>query len=466
MPTSRNVLFLVDHKHRDLPALCLIAHHLTRQGVRPQLVALGMEEQVVREFDPGFIVIPKPNYNFQRLITYKSEGRKIVVIESEGNHQDIKLTMRVIVAPDVYYFWNEDVHSKYKDALRRRGAKTEVLGFYRGDLLHSNYSNVFPRREELLSKYGLSPERFTVTIATSTQDSHFSDDRLKKKERRRNRSFSETADYSLIVQNMRDLRSVTESVIKEISQNFEDVNIIVKPHPNESVVYWDAFIGSLGKNNVALMVGEPINHLLRMSDLHIAHNVCTTTVEALLANVTTVEIQTSRSRELYAPQHLGMPDLIVSEGFEINKILKLILQGEDVRSNGNTGRSDRVQRYIRQYLHDFDGRRCETYAERIHAEIERAELQASGALSQVLLNLRYMPLFAALKLRHWILAPIKQKDAAVIAEVNNPSSDNLRPVYVINGKPIDAEYGLYDNRMQPGDSQAWLSAFAECDKPI
>ena len=292
MPTSRNVLFLVDHKHRDLPALCLIAHHLTRQGVRPQLVALGMEEQVVREFDPGFIVIPKPNYNFGRLITYKLEGRKIVVIESEGNHQDIKLTMRVIVAPDIYYFWNEEVHSKYKEALRRRGAKTEVLGFYRGDLLHSNYSNVFPRRQELLSKYGLSPE--AVTIATSTQNSHFSDDRLKKKERRRNRSFSETADYSLIVQNMRDLRSVTEAVIKEISQNFEDVNIIIKPHPNESVVYWDAFIGSLEKNNVALMAGEPINHLLRIQT-HIA--ITCKTVEALLAGVT-VEIQTSRSREL------------------------------------------------------------------------------------------------------------------------------------------------------------------------
>ena len=53
------ILFLVDHKHRDLPALSLIAYYLKKMGCLPKLVALT-EELIIETFDPGFIVIPKP----------------------------------------------------------------------------------------------------------------------------------------------------------------------------------------------------------------------------------------------------------------------------------------------------------------------------------------------------------------------------------------------------------------------
>ena len=45
------------------------------------------------------------------------------------------------------------------------------------------------------------------------------------------------------------------------------------------VVYWNELISELDAKNIKLLVGEPINHLLRISDLHITHNVCTTTIE-------------------------------------------------------------------------------------------------------------------------------------------------------------------------------------------
>ena len=54
---KKKILFLVDHKHRDLPSLSLVAFHLNNLGCEARLVALGNELKLVKEFDPGFIVI-------------------------------------------------------------------------------------------------------------------------------------------------------------------------------------------------------------------------------------------------------------------------------------------------------------------------------------------------------------------------------------------------------------------------
>ena len=62
------ILFLVDHKHRDLPSLALISHYLRTRGRETRLFALWQEEEQIRSFDLGFIVLPKPVYDNARLI--------------------------------------------------------------------------------------------------------------------------------------------------------------------------------------------------------------------------------------------------------------------------------------------------------------------------------------------------------------------------------------------------------------
>ena len=289
------ILFLVDHKHRDLPALTLIGCHLERRGFDVRHVALGDELPVIASFDPQCVVLPKPVYDLERLLRWRLEGRTLMVIETEGNPQDVTFELKIRVPPDVYFFWNRGMADRYRPQLDGH-SDTQVLGFMRSDFPHLRLDGAFPSRAELLARYGLDARRHTLTIATSAQDSHFSAERVRQKQRRRTRGFSKTADYLEIVANMRELRDRTVDFLRRITERFPDLNVAVKPHPHENAVFWSDVIQKMDRRNIVLVVGEPINHLLRVSDLRAAFNVCTTTVEALLAGVPSIRLFDNRMR--------------------------------------------------------------------------------------------------------------------------------------------------------------------------
>ena len=359
MSKKIDILFLVDHKHRDLPALSLIAFFLKNLGVTSKLVALTEEEPVIAEGDPDYVVFPKHSYNQASLIKWKKEGRKLIIIETEGNHQDRNLTMNIPVVPDLYCFWNDIMMEKYQEELVNKGCQVAVLGFLRGDLLTKKYQNIFPSRSCLLKKYGLDESLKTITIATSTQDSHFSEERLRGKKKKRFKAFKETADYIQIVQNMRELRDKTEDLIDLLMSLPNKFNIAIKPHPNENTVYWDQFINKYDSKNISLVVGEPINHLLKISDLHLSHNVCTTTIEALIAKIPTAEIHTDKSFSLYSSEHLQLADYKIRNVEEIISIVEKVFQDTST-DLGITGVATRakVENYATKYLHKIDGLRC------------------------------------------------------------------------------------------------------------
>ena len=66
------------------------------------------------EINPDVIIIPKPSYSYVNQMQWKLEGRKIIVIESEGNNQDKFFEYNIVVFPDLYIFWNDEVKSIYE----------------------------------------------------------------------------------------------------------------------------------------------------------------------------------------------------------------------------------------------------------------------------------------------------------------------------------------------------------------
>ena len=294
-----------------------------------------------------------------RLIKWKSEGRKVIIIDTEGNHQDKSIKMSIPVAPDLYCFWNNEMLSEYRSELEQRGSKVVTLGFLRGDLLTKRFLEVFPSKQNLLQKYGLDPNLKTITIATSTQDSHFSDERIKNKTRKRKKSYPVSASYSDIITNMKTLRKKTEDLIKTINSYSPNINIAIKPHPNETVVYWHKFISENCKSNTALVVGEPINHLFKISDLHIAQNVCTTTTESLISGIPTAEIHTAESEKLYGKEHLYLMDYIIQNKNDIKKVIDIEIFQKNVNSHKN---NTALKKYVEKFFFSTDGYRCSEYA--------------------------------------------------------------------------------------------------------
>lgn len=460
---KRKILFLVDHKHRDLPSLVLIGSHLERFGFEPLYIGAGNELEVIAREDPEFIVMPKPVYDAERLLRWRFEGRRLIVIETEGNAQDMRFVMRILVTPDLYLFWNADMAERHRDQLKGRGVERRVLGFPRSDFLHSRFDRVFPSRHELLARYGLDPAHKTVTIATSSQDAHFSDERIRQKTKRRARALATKQDYSEIVANMRELRDTTVDVVERLRRRFPDVNVALKPHPHENAVFWADFVESLNDRQVALIVGEPINHLLRVSDFHVAYNVCTTTVEALMAGLPAAELHTRRSGILYSDRHLALPTYVIRSYEDLEIALTAELSDAPAATNLTPANVEKLQAYIADFFTIFDGRRCEAYADALAEWAAGLPPPARGAALAVK-RPRQAALYALLRARRAVkalLSPAYRRTRRNDVEVNAPTTTGDRPVREIKSVVVDAEFGLYDNRMRPGDERLWIDRFRD-----
>jgi hypothetical protein len=53
----------------------------------------------------------------------------------------------------------------------------------------------------------------------------------------------------------------------------------------------------------------------------------------------------------------------------------------------------------------------------------------------------------------------RSRQRELIAKVNAPRPDEDRSVRRINGVVVDEEFGLFDNRMKPGDEQVWIDRY-------
>lgn len=432
---NNRVLFLVDHKHRDLPSLSLIAYHLKKFGVVSKFTALWQYQAMIKDFDPGFLILPKPTYFPDVLIPLKREGRKLIVINTEGNNQDINHKYDIKIPPDLMFFWNEPEYEKYLGSL---GEYTNLIvaGFMRGDfILPDNMNNYFPKREELLKQYGLPVKNKTITIATSTQIVH-----IKGKKELKQRVAFGGERYWREADNMAKILDLTQDIIRFTVKNYSDINIILKPHPNENVVFWKDFFNTLESPNVRLSLGEPINHLLKVSDFHVAHNVCTTTVEAQMAGVNSVEIQTINSHLLYDKEHL---DVAQNKVFEINEFDELLRHYLLSDTELNKGSNPRLDNYIKKYFHRFDGKRCYEYAVHINDFVRKQKKKKHFyGYAYESNNSLWMYIKAELKY------PIKKIKAA-FSKMNDSNSLDSK---------ID-NLGRFDNRIKAGDEKFWMEKF-------
>jgi len=351
---------------------------------------------------------------------------------------------------------------RYRAQLEREGTAMRVLGFPRTDFLHERLHGVFPSRAQLLSKYGLDAGHRTLTIATCSPDSHFSEERVEAKRRRRSRSFAKSADYMDHVNNQRELRDKTVVFVRQLVESYPRLNIALKPHPNENTVFWHDFLESLDCPRVALVVGEPVNHLLRVSDLHLSHNVCTTTVEALLAGVPVAEIHTGRSASMYGARHLSIPTYQIMDFADLARAIDAEVIGEPAHLHLEPSSRAKLDSYVSDFFSTFDGRRCEAYADTI-AEWARTVETLPRESGYLLARPKQSLLFAAVRLRAitraLFAAARHRRQREIIAKVNAPDLEGVRSVRQIKGVLVDEEFGLYDNRMRPRDEKVWVERF-------
>jgi surface carbohydrate biosynthesis protein len=440
------VLFSVDHKHRDLAGLSLIGYYLKYLGYSVKYVALWQEDDIIQNFDPGIIVMPKPVSNINKTIGWKKDGRKIVVVHTEGTYEYAYET-KILVSPDIYFFWNSKTLMQYTSQLKDRGAIMRLSGSPRMDFLHERFSCLFPSRKDILDKLNLT-DRKTITIATSAVYDTLSDDEVVKMQAQLKPLFSKPPDYLAHVRDHREIRDILRSFISESPKKFNDINIVLKPHPNEDVRVWKEFFEKLGLSNARLMTGESINQLLAISDLHVAHNLCTTIFEASLMGISSVEILPEATEEMCKLEYTGFGKYLIRNLEDLDNTVKKELYGQ----NGGVLPIDSstLESHIEKFFYKADGFRCLEYALEIDKFMKKSTFKKHNAISFFSKHPNYiLPYFPVLyhRYRPKVRGFIKRAIFYDKWKVKKQDAD------LLDGR------GRYDNRMKPGDENVWFDRF-------
>lgn len=366
----KKVLFIVDHKHRDLAASSLIGYYLKEDGYSVAYCATWHESSIVKEFSPDIIVLPKPIYKNHIFAGWKIRGIKIAVNDVEGNLQQKEFGfLKPKIFPDLYFYWNKIFYERQGEFFKNeqsgytgRPPKMVLAGCPRIDFLHPKFHLVNKPKKELVKELDVPKNKKIITIATAGSSADLSDEDLKKVQINLNSRNSNPPDAFLEASVYRELREITVSIIKETSKTLPDYHIVLKPHPNEVPTFWESLVKDYKLKNITIMKSGTINDLLNLSDLHMAHNVCTSTFEAMIKRVPAIEIQTNRSSELFSQKDLNLPLFpILSVEQALEAIKKIESSREEVIEEGFKIAED----FCMNWYGKFDGQRCKEYAENI-----------------------------------------------------------------------------------------------------
>ena len=389
---NNSILIIVDHKHRDLPALSLIGYFLEKRfKYKINYVATALEEPLIKKYNPKYIIIPKITYGIFNQLKWKLQGRKIIIVETEGNSQNDKVMYNVDIYPDLYLFWNKISYNRYYEKLKKHGSQMIIGGNHRSDLFCNPYKKIF-NSEKIKNKLGINKDSKVITFATSTQEAHLKKEKQILNKKKTNRAYKYHPPYNILIESLNIQKQITEEFLKK-SANLKDENIVivVKPHPHESINYWKDFFKRNNLKNCFLMYGTNINELLCISEIHISQGVCNTTAEAKLWGLKTIEVKTKFTDKIYSYPHTDLADYSCYSSEDLYKLIA------DDFTNKNLNIDNKLfEKYKTDYFNRVDGENCYRYSSYINDFI----LNLKSSRINLLDYTKYMIYFILMNIRN------------------------------------------------------------------
>ncbi len=216
----------------------------------------------------------------EQLKNYKKFGSKLTSIDEEGVIKDNFNTLlnsrfsdETISLSDKIFCWGKYDYDSLINLFPEQKKKFIKTGNPRVSLWSRKYRHLFTNKKIQEKKYILISSNFSVAVSTKRLS-----DMVK---------FFLSANYfndKTYVENFYNRMSLNLqilfkfiSAIDILTQNFQNINFIVRPHPTESVELWENFFRK--KNNLLITKEFTHSDWLENSEI-IIHNGCTAGVEA------------------------------------------------------------------------------------------------------------------------------------------------------------------------------------------
>ncbi len=436
--SKRKILFLVDHKHRDLPSLSLIGFFLKKKH---KIYFRPLSKPDIEIIDPEFIIISRIIRNKRQMPTinkWQSEKRKIIVIDSEGNQQSKTFLPKISFKPDLLFIWNKTELERHSKEIAKYKIKTEICGSPRLDFFHDKFKNFFSEIKKLKKELAITKNK-VVTFAMNNSYEDLSQQHKDKIKERYYETYYHNYGFEDKLQHMLECRRRLVETVFFLLKNYENINIVIKPHPNENITFWQNLVNENEK--LKIMIGKPINDLLKISDIHIGMKGCLTIVEASLMKVPNIELDTESklSEKEFFKEHLNLALFSSDDENDFKKHFDRLIDDEVSEKEFNDHQI-KINKYVNKYLYKFDAKRCKDYANKLDSFINNYEM-----------NKKFNNTNMANLIRFYKITENKFENFKILIK-------NFIKEKILNIKTLDAR-GRFDNRIKIGDEKFWYKEF-------
>lgn len=323
----KKVLIITDQKWRDLAGYVYLKFLLERKGnIKVRLCRLGEDRFWVLHDKPDLIIHNHLYEDRKVKFAYwlKKQNIGIIILPTENmplrpGVEDLFAGKFTDLTPvDFYLSWNEQVAHRIIELGKLPPEKVKIIGVPRFDFYYPPLTRLFAHKETIQKKYGLAINKnapvvlyatnFTIASFNDNKSFLYKDWNTLKLNRIEGYKPEQIKDRIRLDTISRDL---TIQSVKQLLQEFPDVQIIYKPHPSENHAFYTNVIKELKRQfpqRFAFVVQEYIWDLLNVSDV-ILQRTCTTAIEAWMLGKPTIELHLHPDEFYFSEEHAHGSDI-------------------------------------------------------------------------------------------------------------------------------------------------------------
>lgn len=301
-------VILVDNRVRDLPVAALMAHQLERRGIQAELQPLESYRGVLGAFEPDMIVFN--HLTASHLVRYSHRlrelGVQVAVLPNEGiayDPEDLKFLSGKYhneAHIDHFFAWNEPHKQALIDCEFGERTKIHIVGVPRFDFYFEPWSQLYCPTEQRNS--GDKP---LILFCTNFVYAKFKD--TPKEAEKFFGTWKRMEKYSDPVEFVHIHSRERERAVKFLDAlaGSGKYRLLLRPHPLENPEFyrqWFEKLPAASKAAVEFDSASNITTLILKSDVEIACETCTTTLESWIASKPTVELAFERHPSLFHQQ--------------------------------------------------------------------------------------------------------------------------------------------------------------------
>ncbi|MBF0158950.1 MAG: hypothetical protein HQL58_05450 [Magnetococcales bacterium] len=323
-----NIVILIDHKRRDMQAAALIGHHLKKMGIETHLEPLEAYRGCLAAYRPHLILFN--HLTTTHLVAYSKRlaqlGVRTAVLPNEGiaYNPDVgsfwagKYHKGAHV--DLFFCWNETMQRALQESGSYDQARLEVVGPPRFDFCFPPWSSIYQQQPDS-SADRPSVDRPNLLICTNFSFARYHDwprseaDKLFAPWKDRIPAYQDY--WSAIHANHRSQQKVLEFIGKLVHCN--RYQITLRPHPREEIPIYRGWIDQLPpelQQRIRIDTGHDIVPRILESELTIACEDCTTTIESWIAGKPTISLVFER-HPLFFHEELARKNVLCEDPEQI-----------------------------------------------------------------------------------------------------------------------------------------------------